>query len=204
MKIALQDTLAEMIRAMGGVENAYVIYDIDQRPGLRMEKLMTATASVKLTAGHKLDEQRAEAIRQMIVGAIAGMKPENVTICDLNASAPPAVVQEVARPETVETTPRLPSSDGLEKNWKIYAAIGLALMLVPALWLLLRGRGAEQPHLARLDAGHDASAQGVPAPHFNVAPVEADSTFDEEISRLIEEDPQAAADVLRGWIAQAG
>jgi flagellar biosynthesis/type III secretory pathway M-ring protein FliF/YscJ len=201
MKIALQDTLAEMIRAIDGVENAYVIYDIDHRGGLRMEKLLTAAVSVKLSAGAKLDAQRTEAIRRMVVGAIAGMKPENVAVCDLGAAAPAVVNQPTVRPAaTSDPRPESPGPAG--QSWQVYAAAGLALALLPALWLMLRGRKAPT-RACRVDAGHDAFASAAPPPHFSAAAAD-EAALNHEISALIEDDPQAAAEVLRGWIAQAG
>jgi flagellar M-ring protein FliF len=82
MKIAKQETLAMAIEKMPGIESAYVIYDVDNSPGAFREKLITASA---LVSG-KIDEAMVSTIRQMVAGAIAGLKPENVTVSDLTAS----------------------------------------------------------------------------------------------------------------------
>ena len=48
LKNAKQAELALMIRSMNGIENAYVIYDIDsKRGGFGNDRLITATVSVK-------------------------------------------------------------------------------------------------------------------------------------------------------------
>ncbi|MCE5267144.1 MAG: hypothetical protein LLG00_04590, partial [Planctomycetaceae bacterium] len=83
-KIALQDVLAGMIRQMAGVESAYVIYDVDNRRGPFQERLLTAAVSVKPVGTTQLSEERVSAIRRLVAGAIAGLKPENVTVSDLN------------------------------------------------------------------------------------------------------------------------
>jgi len=84
LKVARQAELALIIRSMEGIENAYVLYDIDERPGFNQEKLITATVGVKPVGGAQLDEARVNAIRHLMAGAIAGLKPENVTVSDLN------------------------------------------------------------------------------------------------------------------------
>ena len=44
MRIAKQDELAQAICKMPGIESAYVLYDVDSKPGAFKEKLITATA----------------------------------------------------------------------------------------------------------------------------------------------------------------
>jgi flagellar M-ring protein FliF len=83
-KIAKQRALAMFIRSMKGIENAYVLYDVDTKSGLNREKLITATASVKPVGSSQLEEARVSAIRHVVASAIAGLKPENVTVSDLN------------------------------------------------------------------------------------------------------------------------
>ena len=84
LKNAKQAELALMIRSMNGIENAYVIYDIDsKRGGFGNDRLITATVSVKPAGSAHLDEALVAAIRHLVAGAIAGLKPENVTVSDL-------------------------------------------------------------------------------------------------------------------------
>jgi flagellar M-ring protein FliF len=83
IKIAIQDELALWIRSMSGIESAYVLYDVDIKPGFIREKQITATACVKPAGGAPLDEARVSAIRHLVAGG-TGAKPENVTVSDLN------------------------------------------------------------------------------------------------------------------------
>ena len=46
--------------------------------------MITATACIKPAGGAQLDEARVSAIRYLVAGAIAGLKPENVAVSDLN------------------------------------------------------------------------------------------------------------------------
>ncbi len=85
MRVARQIELSRIIRSMSGIENAYVLYDVDAKVGgFTREKLITATVCVKPVGSEQLEESRVSAIRHLVAGAIAGMKPENVTVSDLN------------------------------------------------------------------------------------------------------------------------
>ncbi|MEN6558610.1 MAG: hypothetical protein ABFC54_10565 [Thermoguttaceae bacterium] len=84
LKIARQTEMALVIRSMPGIENAFVLYDVDMKTGFQREKLITATVSVKPVGDAQLDEARVSSIRYFVAGAIAGLKPENVTVSDLN------------------------------------------------------------------------------------------------------------------------
>ena len=84
LKIALQAELSLIIRSMAGIESAYVLYDVDNKVGFNKDKLITATACVKPAGAAQLDERRVEAIRYLVAGVIAGLKPENVTVSDLS------------------------------------------------------------------------------------------------------------------------
>ena len=85
LKNAKQAELSLMIRSISGIENAYVIYDIDsRRSGLVSDRLITATVGVKPAGSTHLDEAMVTAIRHLVAGAIAGLKPENVTVSDRN------------------------------------------------------------------------------------------------------------------------
>ena len=84
VKIAMQDTLSLIIRSMDRIETAYVFYDVGSKQGFNQEKLITAAASVKPAGSDRLTEEQVSSVRYLVVGAIAGLKPENVTVCDLN------------------------------------------------------------------------------------------------------------------------
>lgn len=84
LKVARQKTLAMIIRSMRGIENAYVMYAQEDKPQFRRERVTTASVSVKPTGTGQLDESQVSAIRHLVAGAIAGLKPEHVTVADLN------------------------------------------------------------------------------------------------------------------------
>jgi flagellar biosynthesis/type III secretory pathway M-ring protein FliF/YscJ len=83
MRIAKQDVLAQAICKINGIESACVLCDVDSRPGPFKERVLTATALVKPAGGGHLDDTLVSAIRKMVAGTIAGMKPENVAVSDL-------------------------------------------------------------------------------------------------------------------------
>ena len=85
LKNAKQAELSLMIRSISGIENAYVIYDIDTKRGdFGNDRLITATVGVKPAGSAHLDEALVTAIRHLVAGAIAGLRPENVTVSDLS------------------------------------------------------------------------------------------------------------------------
>jgi len=85
MKIAKERMLAMIIGTMGGVDSAYVMYDTQLRDGLRRERLTTASINVKPVGSNRLDESQVSAIRNVVAASIANLKPENVTVTDLNS-----------------------------------------------------------------------------------------------------------------------
>jgi flagellar M-ring protein FliF len=84
MRIALQEELALTIRNMHGIERASVIISCETKPGLVAEAVKTASVAVKPLGGEQLSESQVSSIRYLVKGAVAGMKPENVTVADLN------------------------------------------------------------------------------------------------------------------------
>ena len=84
MRIAKQKDLAQAIRLRPGIEDATVDYDVDSRPGPFKDKVATAVVCVKPAGTNQLDEATVLAIRDMVVGAFAGLKPEEVVVADSN------------------------------------------------------------------------------------------------------------------------
>jgi flagellar M-ring protein FliF len=76
--------LGLFISVMKGIERATVIYDSDTKGGLNREKIFTASVAVKPIGSDQLDAEKVSKIRHYVAGAIAGLKPENVTVSDLN------------------------------------------------------------------------------------------------------------------------
>ncbi|MGA2797197.1 MAG: hypothetical protein ABSE63_06460 [Thermoguttaceae bacterium] len=76
--------LGLFVSVMKGIERATVIYDSDTKGGLNREKILTASVAVKPLGSDQLDAEKVSKIRHYVAGAIAGLKPEDVTVSDLN------------------------------------------------------------------------------------------------------------------------
>ena len=88
MKLAKQKTLGLIISQMTGIESASVIYDTEERRSpFNRERNITATAAVKPTGSEQLSESQVTAVRSLVAGAIAGLRPNEVTVSDLNSGA---------------------------------------------------------------------------------------------------------------------
>ena len=90
IKIARQNELQLILRSMKGIESASVLYDFEQKRGFGQENVVTASVNVKPVGAQPLEEERVPAIRHLVASAIAGLKPENITVTDLNGMAYPA------------------------------------------------------------------------------------------------------------------
>ncbi len=84
IKNAKQKKLAAIIGSMQGIEFATVDYDVRREGGLSRRVTSTASVSVKPVLSQQLDSDRARVIRHLVAAAFAGLKPEDVTIADLN------------------------------------------------------------------------------------------------------------------------
>lgn len=90
IKVAKQEELQNILRSMKGIESASVLYDLEIKRGFGQENIVTASVNVKPTGSQPLDAERVPAIRHLVASAIAGLKPENVTVTDLNGMVYPA------------------------------------------------------------------------------------------------------------------
>lgn len=84
IKNAKQKKLAAIIASMQGIEFATVDYDERREGGLSRRVTCTASVSVKPVLNQQLDPDQARIIRHLVSAAFAGLKPESVTIADLN------------------------------------------------------------------------------------------------------------------------
>jgi len=85
MKNARQKELALIIRSWLDIESAAVQFDATKSSGFARKQEFTAMVAVRPTGSSELDEERVRSIRHLVSSAIAGLKPENVTVSDLNA-----------------------------------------------------------------------------------------------------------------------
>ena len=81
---AKQKQLASFLEEITGVEEAYVRIDVNKGSGLSAKTEMTALAGVRGVGNRALPDDLIESIRQMMLKGSAGLKPENLTVLDLN------------------------------------------------------------------------------------------------------------------------
>lgn len=83
LKAAREQQLSMIIRAMDGIEEAKVIYDVTEARGLSRAAQASATVSVRPAPGRSLDPQRTKLIRKAVAGAIANLNIDDVTVINL-------------------------------------------------------------------------------------------------------------------------
>ena len=84
LKAGREQQLSMLIRAMDGIEDAHVLFDVRQPEGLAREGQATATVSVRPAPGEAIDAIRTKMIRKAVAGAIAGLDPDQVTVTNLS------------------------------------------------------------------------------------------------------------------------
>jgi flagellar biosynthesis/type III secretory pathway M-ring protein FliF/YscJ len=82
-RIAKQEAVASAIRSRRGIEDASVIYDENKSNGFQ-PKVAKAVVYVWPVGSNELDEATVIDIRNAVVGAYVELKPEDVTVSDLN------------------------------------------------------------------------------------------------------------------------
>jgi flagellar M-ring protein FliF len=85
LKIARQQTLSEIVRAMPWVESAVVLYDEHESHGMRVvtgTKEVSASVSVKPIVGESLTPMRAKSIQKLVASAVS-MKISDVSVTNL-------------------------------------------------------------------------------------------------------------------------
>ncbi len=85
IKVARQQTLGEIVRAMNWVEDAVVLYDEqDQREAgkLGASTRVTASVNVQPAVGESLDPRRSKMLQKLVAHAV-NMKPEDVNVTNL-------------------------------------------------------------------------------------------------------------------------
>src|SRR3954452_11271685 len=103
LKIARQQTLSEIVRAMSWVENAIVLYDEHESRGLREvtpTKQVSASVSVKPIAGEMLTALRAKNIQKLVAHAV-NMKATDVGVTNLGEGGPASTEGEFG-PDSID------------------------------------------------------------------------------------------------------
>ena len=86
LKIAKQQTLSQILRAMNWVENAVVLYDEQQIRGVRdlgLTAKFSASVSVMPVMGETMTMQRTKNIQKLIASAVVNMQPGDVNVTNL-------------------------------------------------------------------------------------------------------------------------
>jgi flagellar biosynthesis/type III secretory pathway M-ring protein FliF/YscJ len=83
-QIAKQQELSNIIKKMDNVANAAVHYDSQKKGNFGNERVATASVVVEMLGSRALSEERVQMIRGMVAACFADLKPEKVTVSDLN------------------------------------------------------------------------------------------------------------------------
>lgn len=106
-RLAQQKRLGRILSGMKGIETASVQYAEVKKPGFPPTSDMRAVVAVRAVGKRQLTYEEIEAIRDTVVGYVAGLDRTQVTVSDLNAcraypggaAADPAVANYAARAE---------------------------------------------------------------------------------------------------------
>jgi flagellar M-ring protein FliF len=79
---AKQEEMKNAISKMAGISDASVMIDSTITPGLKREKLITASVCVTPNGSQEIDEETAAKIRNYVAFCVAGLKKENVLVTD--------------------------------------------------------------------------------------------------------------------------
>jgi len=83
LKIANQQTLSEIVRAMHWVEDAVVLYDEQEPRGLSGKREVIGSVSVRPKQGEPLDARRIHTLQTLVAHAVVGLRPDDVAVTNL-------------------------------------------------------------------------------------------------------------------------
>jgi flagellar M-ring protein FliF len=85
-KHAIQKKMSLVVKKMDAVADATVQYDEHRKGGYPPVVEKTAVVAVRPSGRHQVDKELAKSIQRTICAAVAGMRPEDVTVTDLTNS----------------------------------------------------------------------------------------------------------------------
>jgi flagellar biosynthesis/type III secretory pathway M-ring protein FliF/YscJ len=231
INIAKQTAVADAIRSRPGIEDASVIYD-ETKPSGFHPKVAKAVVYVWPEGSRELDAAAVIDIRNAVVGAYAELKPENVTVSDLNGHTWRGNVgnadeiayrallgsrrqqADIRQPQTAETPAAATADSAADWSgwsrkavqwtlqwWKPLAGVGFALVCLVVLRSMIGSKTAEAEPIAASPADKPQAKASLLPPHWR-RDAGVDRSLREELSELVETDPEAAANILRNWIGQ--
>ena len=90
---AMNGELARLIRKIPPIKNAQVFVSVpEQSLFSKNEKPITATVQIQLDAGERLDSMKIKAITNLLLGAIQGLKAEDIAITDTNGNVYSSII----------------------------------------------------------------------------------------------------------------
>ncbi|NLK51256.1 MAG: flagellar M-ring protein FliF [Syntrophomonadaceae bacterium] len=83
--LALQGELARTISHLKGIEQAWVYLTMPEETlFIKDRQARTASVMIKLSPGYELEPEQVKGIVHMVAKAVEGLKPEEVTVVDIN------------------------------------------------------------------------------------------------------------------------
>ena len=90
---AMNGELARLIRKIPPIKNAQVFVSVpEQSLFARDQKPITATVQIQLDVGERLDNMKIKAITNLLLGAIQGLKAEDIAITDTNGNVYASII----------------------------------------------------------------------------------------------------------------
>ena len=84
---AINGELARLIRKIPPIENAQVFISIPEQTFFSQnQKPITATVQITMPSGDRLDNMKVKAISNLLLGAVHGLQPDNISITDTNGT----------------------------------------------------------------------------------------------------------------------
>ncbi len=84
---AINGELSRLIRKIPPIENAQVFISIPEQTFFAsQQKPITATVQVTIPSGERLDNMKVKAITNLLLGAVQGLEPSNISITDTNGT----------------------------------------------------------------------------------------------------------------------
>jgi flagellar M-ring protein FliF len=117
LKIAKQHELQLILSRMKGVETASVLYDEKKEGGFGNRTISTASVNIKPVGSQPLEEERIPTIRHLVASAFAGLKPESVSVTDLNGRAYSSAGGDTGMSDCMDD-PYIVRKRAHEKDWQ--------------------------------------------------------------------------------------
>ncbi|MCA9196902.1 MAG: hypothetical protein KDA87_05160 [Planctomycetales bacterium] len=152
VKNAQELDMAMAVRSLPGIEDAIVRYDEVQETSFNAKKVLSASVQILCLPNTELNQTMVASIRNMVAGTRSDLRPENVTVADLNAGRvyPSASVD----PQAAELQQQLATKEMLEHQWE--AQFAAALKHIPGVDVVVTAPmpqwGSEDRDQARVES----------------------------------------------------